>query len=112
MAPREATPVHRLGRGTSGVLLCARSQAAREGLSRAFAEDAKGERRKPQQPLMRAGEDVECAKPIQKTYRALVYAPASCVVCLCVCVCVRVACRPKREKKKQAWVSGTPSNYI
>ena len=44
-AVREATPVHRLGRGTSGVLLCARSQAAREGLSRAFAEDAKGERR-------------------------------------------------------------------
>jgi 23S rRNA-/tRNA-specific pseudouridylate synthase len=51
--------VHRLGRGTSGVLLCARSKAAREGLSRAFAEDAKGE-------------DLERAKPIQKTYRALV----------------------------------------
>jgi hypothetical protein len=39
--------VHRLGRGTSGVLLCARSQVARERLSRAFAEDAKGERRQP-----------------------------------------------------------------
>lgn len=31
-------PVHRLGRGTSGVLLCACSEAARSALSREFAE--------------------------------------------------------------------------
>eukprot|EP00854_Cymbomonas_tetramitiformis_P002292 gene2292-3013_t len=33
-------PVHRLGRGTSGVLLCARSELARARLSAAFAHDA------------------------------------------------------------------------
>lgn len=33
------TPVHRLGRGTSGVVVCARTERARQGLSQAFRED-------------------------------------------------------------------------
>ncbi len=52
-------PVHRLGRGTSGLMVLARSHLARSILSRQFRESTAG-----------AG-DPGAPRPIQKTYRAL-----------------------------------------
>ena len=58
-------PVHRLGRGTSGLMVLARSRSARAHLSRQF--------RHTTQP----GNDAGFSPPLEKTYRALI-APGDC----------------------------------
>jgi 23S rRNA pseudouridine1911/1915/1917 synthase len=55
-------PVHRLGRGTSGLMVLARSASARSTLSRQFREATAG------------AADAHAPRPIGKTYRALLRA--------------------------------------
>jgi len=59
-----ARPVHRLGRFTSGLLVCARRAATRAWLSAQLRDSTA------------AGSDPAAARPCNKTYRALIAPPA------------------------------------
>ncbi|XBH85587.1 hypothetical protein VPH35_073467 [Triticum aestivum] len=59
-------PVHRLGRGTSGLLLCAKTKLAKVQLASYFAEGAANAEKK------RDGTEVGKERKISKFYRALV----------------------------------------
>ncbi|CAK9863716.1 unnamed protein product [Sphagnum jensenii] len=59
------SPVHRLGRGTSGVLLCAKSPAAKSQIAADLAAGTSASSRS------RCEDDSEAERRITKTYRAL-----------------------------------------
>ena len=68
----DARPVHRLGRFTSGLLLCARSRASRATLSAQLREST------AQQRLQKSSTTVTTwVSPCRKTYRALLQPPAA-----------------------------------
>ncbi|CAA6654788.1 unnamed protein product [Spirodela intermedia] len=62
---RHPVPVHRLGRGTSGILLCAKTKHAKVRLASYFADGTSAVKRK-------FHTDAECLRKVFKLYRALV----------------------------------------